>query len=1160
MITLGIARPASAAALLLSCAAACLAQSTTAQITGRISDQSGALVPAAAITVANVNTGITSSTESNELGNYSVPLLPPGTYRITAQKEGFKPRTQTGVELQVNQTARVDFVMELGTLAEAVEVVAAAPLLAQQTSSLGQVVDNTKIVNMPLNGRSPFRLVQLTPGVLSSPAASGQFGDVAVNTNQDSDFSINGGQAHHAEVQIDGVPATAGFNDSLTTIPSVDATQEFKVESNNLSAEWGRFSGGVVNVSTRSGTNDLHGSLYEFLRNSALDANAFFNNRAGQQKPPFRMNQFGFAAGGPVWLGRLYNGRNRTFFFADYQGTRWRRGDVFITTLPAELERAGNFTQSFDQQRRMIRIYDPLTTRLDPNRPGQYIRDPFPGNVIPSSRIDPVAQKISTYYPTPNTPGDPVTHVNNFVSNASRLIDKTDLGIRIDHNFSERFRLFGRVGIANTDLAQPDVFGNPASGGPGNVGTTVFHNRTGVLDQTTILSPTSILGIRYGFARWFQGRTTRSYGFDQRTLGFPEALVSQFQLPLFPAISVQGFSGMAGNSYYFNGNDKHTLLASFTRISGRHNLKIGSDIRLHRINLVSITAGGGSYSFNRNFTRGPDPNRSTTDAGSGFASLLLGVPASGSANTTAGVSLQNWYFAGYIQDDIRVSSRLTLNLGLRFETETPYTERRNQLVWFDPAIQSPAANSQFPALTGGLRFAGPDSRYVYDWDKNNVAPRFGFAYTVTPKTVFRAGAGLFYSALEVSPDRTGFSPSWGFSATTPFVGSLDGLTPIRYLRNPFPDGLVQPTRDSLGAATFLGQNLRVWDRHARTPYAAQWNANLQQQLPGEILIDVAYSANRGIKLARERNLNALAPEHLELGTGLQRTVDNPFASKIPSGVLSQPRVATQRLLVPYPQFTGVTVENSTSGNSIYHSMQLKVEKRYRQGVSFLLSYTAGKTISDTLKALTDFGSYVQSPNVQNWYDLRSERSLSEFDVSRSLALSYVLDLPIGPGKRFVNSTRGLPARLLEGWRVGGITTYQTGVPLALTTTVAGIGNRPNSTGSSAEITADRSRGEAISRWFDTSAFTQPPPFSLGNVSRTLPDVRAPSYTNLDLSLMKDTRLNEQMQLQFRAEAFNLRNTPSLWKPNTSFDSLQFGQISQTFALPRVLQFSLKLLF
>ncbi|MBI3282420.1 MAG: carboxypeptidase regulatory-like domain-containing protein, partial [Acidobacteria bacterium] len=422
MITLGIARPASAAALLLSCAAACLAQSTTAQITGRISDQSGALVPAAAITVANVNTGITSSTESNELGNYSVPLLPPGTYRITAQKEGFKPRTQTGVELQVNQTARVDFVMELGTLAEAVEVVAAAPLLAQQTSSLGQVVDNTKIVNMPLNGRSPFRLVQLTPGVLSSPAASGQFGDVAVNTNQDSDFSINGGQAHHAEVQIDGVPATAGFNDSLTTIPSVDATQEFKVESNNLSAEWGRFSGGVVNVSTRSGTNDLHGSLYEFLRNSALDANAFFNNRAGQQKPPFRMNQFGFAAGGPVWLGRLYNGRNRTFFFADYQGTRWRRGDVFITTLPAELERAGNFTQSFDQQRRMIRIYDPLTTRLDPNRPGQYIRDPFPGNVIPSSRIDPVAQKISTYYPTPNTPGDPVTHVNNFVSNASRLI------------------------------------------------------------------------------------------------------------------------------------------------------------------------------------------------------------------------------------------------------------------------------------------------------------------------------------------------------------------------------------------------------------------------------------------------------------------------------------------------------------------------------------------------------------------------------------------------------------------------------------------------------------------------------------------------------------------------------------------------------------------
>ncbi len=1148
------------AALLLFSAPACFAQSTAAQVTGRISDQTGAVIPAASVIVINAETGIKRPTESNDLGNYSVPLLPPGNYRITAQKEGFKPQTQTGIEIQVNQTVRVDFALELGTLAEAVEVTAAPPLLAQQTSSLGQVVDNTKIINMPLNGRSPFRLVQLTPGVLTSPAASGQFGDVAVNTNQDSDFSINGGQSHHVEVQIDGVPATAGFNDSLTTVPSVDATHEFKVESNNLSAEWGRFSGGVVNVSTRSGTNALHGTLYEFLRNNALDANEFFNNRAGNRKPPFRLNQFGFAAGGPVWLGRLYNGHNRTFFFGDYQGTRWRRGDVYIATLPIDLERAGNFTQSFDQQRRMIQIYDPVTTRLNPSQAGQYIRDPFPGNVIPVSRLDPVSQKIIPYYPAANTTGDPVTHVNNFVSNASRRVDKTDVGIRLDHNFSERFRLFGRLGIANTGLTQPDVFGNVASPGSGAVGTTVFQNRTGVLDQTTILSPTSVLGVRYGFARWYQGRLTRSYGFDQRTLGFPGTLVSQLQLPLFPATSVEGFAGTAGNSYYFNGNDKHTLLASLTRMSGRHNLKLGSDVRMQRINLIDNSAGAGNYSFNRVFTRGPDPNRVTTDAGSGFASLLLGAAASGRIDTIAGVSLQNWYFAGYIQDDIRLSSRLSLNAGFRYETESPYTERRNQLVWFDPAIESPARNSQFPALTGGLRFAGPASRHVYGWDKNNFAPRLGLAYTVTPRTVFRAGAGLFYAGLEISPSRTGFSPSSGFSSTTPFVGSLDGVTPFRYLRDPFPDGLVQSTRDNLGAATFLGQNIQVWDRQARTPYAVQWNANLQRQLPGALLVDVAYSANRGIKLARNRDLNALAPQYLELGTGLQRLVQNPFASKISTGVLSQATVATQRLLIPYPQFTGVTVANSTSGNSIYHSTQIKVEKRYSHGLSFLLSYTAGKMISDCLKALVDFGDYVQSPGVQNWYNLRAERSLSEFDVSQSLALSYVVDLPFGPGKLLASQARGIAARMIGGWRVGGITTYRTGIPLALTAAVTGIGNRPNSTGKSARIDGGRSRGEAISRWFDTSAFSTPAPFTLGNVSRTLPDVRAPSYTNVDLSLMKDTRLKENLRLEFRAEAFNLLNTPAFWKPNTAFASLQFGQINQTYGLPRVVQFSLKILF
>ena len=1154
------------AGMLLPWTGPCRAQSTAAQVTGRVSDQTGAVVPEAAVTVVNVNTGIKSETKSNEAGDYTVPLLQPAIYRITVQKEGFKPRTQTGIELQVNQSARVDFALELGTLAEAVEVVGVAPLLAQQTSSLGQVVDNSKIVNMPLNGRSPFRLVLLTPGVSSTPAASGQFGDVAVNTNQDADFAINGGQAHSTEVHIDGVPSTAGLFNSITTIPSVDSTQEFKVESNNLSAEWGRFSGGVINVSSRSGTNALHGALYEFLRNSAFDSNEFFNNRAGQSKPPFRMNQVGFAAGGPLLLGRVYNGRNRTFFFGDYQATHWRRGEVFTTTLPIDAERSGNFTGTRNTAAQMIVAYDPVTTRPDPARAGQFLRDPFPGNVIPTARIDPVSRRVVEYYPKPNTSGNPITGVNNFISNASRTIDKDEFSGRIDHNVGSSWRMFGRLSRNYTDLGQPDTYGNPASGGSGNVGKSIFHYTTAAFDNTFLLGPTSFLSVRYGFARWFQNRPTRSYGFDQNEIGMPASLVRQYLIPVFPALTVEGYGGMAGNSYLVNGNDTHSVLPSWTKLAGRHDLKIGGDIRLRRINVIAVAGAGGSYTFNRVFTRGPDPNRFTADAGIGIASLLLGAAASGEVNIIAGESLQDWYTAAYIQDNIRVGSRLAVNVGLRYETESPYTERRDQLAYMDSALASPARNSQFPALVGGLRFANADggSRHVYVWDRNNIAPRVGLAYTLTPSMVLRAGAGLFYAPLEISSTNTGTTlPSAGFSSSTPFAGSLDGgLTPFRYFRNPFPDGLAQPTRANLGAATNLGQSLDLWSNRPATPLAWQWNADVQQRLPGDLLSDIAYSANRGIRLTRGYSANELDPRYLALGTGLQRLVANPFAGLIPKGTLAQPQVAARQLLLPYPHYLGLNVMNDTSGSSTYHSMQLKVEKRMRRGSGFLLSYTAGKLISDTRKSVALFGSYNQTVAVQNWYDLRSERSISEMDVAQSLAVSYVIALPFGPGQPLLSAVKGPAAKLLGGWGISGIASYRSGFPLSLTApnTGAGGGTRPNSTGRSARITTSRARGEKIDRWFDIGAFSAPAPFTFGNVGRTLPDVRGPSLINLDTALLKDTHLKEDLTLQFRAEAFNLTNTPQLWLPNTTFGNLQFGQISQTSGLPRVIQFSLKLIF
>ncbi len=1151
------------AVILLPGAQWCDGQAPTAQVVGKITDATNAVVPAAAVTVTNEETGVRFDTVSTDVGNFAVPLLPPGTYRITVQKEGFRPLSRTGIVLQIDQVARIDFVLDVGAITEQVEVRGATPLLAQESSSLGQVVDNAKIVNVPLNGRSPLRLVLLMPGVVGVPAVNGQFGDIAVNTQNDSDYSINGGQTHSSEVLIDGVPSTVGPTNVITTIPTVESAQEFKVESNNLSAEFGRFSGGVVSVSTRSGTNSLHGTVFEFLRNNVTDANEFFNNAASMKKIPFRMNQFGAAVGGPVALGRLYNGRNRTFFFADYQATRWRRGGTYNATVPTEQERAGDFTQTFNGAGQLIVVYDPVTTRPDPARPGQYIRDSFPGNKLPVARLDPVARRIIEYYPLPRLPGHPLTHANNFMSNAVRTVDKDEFSARLDHNVTSNYRLFGRVSRNLTNLQQPNYFGNVATGGDGNAGKAVFHYTTAVMDHTLVLSPTSFLDVRVGFARMFQDRPTRSYGFDQTVLGMPSSLVRQFQIPLFPAITVEGYAGMAGNSYQLRGYNTASLLPSWTRIVGSHNLKSGADVRLRRLNQTTVDAGGGAYTFNRTFTRGPNPNVFTANSGVGVATMLLGAPTSGSAGIVPGLSQQNWYVAGYVQDSIRWTNRLTVNFGLRYEIETAYTERRNALSWLDPTLASPVRNASFPNLTGGLRFAGADGdpRTVYASDHNNFAPRAGLAYTVSKSTVFRGGVGMFYAGLETSSSNTGTYPTAGFSATTTMISSLDGLTPYRYVSNPFPDGISQPTRNTLGGATALGQNVRVWDVSPRTPYAVQWNADLQQRLRGDFVFDLAYSANRGIKLARGRDQNALNPQYLPLGTGLQKLVPNPFAGRIPSGPLSQPQVATRQLLLPYPQFAGLSVIDSTSGNSIYHSMQLKLEKRMRHGSGFLFSYSASKMISDCQNAVASFTGE-QSVGVQNWYDLRSERSVSQTDVSQALVLSYVLEVPVGPNRRFLSGARGVPAKLLQGWGIAGVASRRTGFPLAITAPNSGAGSttRPNSTGRSANLSTSRPQSEKLRKWFDTQAFTVPQPFTFGNVSTILPDVRGPGLANLDLSLIKDTKLFENTSLQFRAEAFNLTNTPPFGLPNAVLGDLTFGQINSTALMPRVIQFSLKLLF
>jgi len=1155
----------------------------TAEITGRVMDQNAAVVQGTEISITNVETGISRKAVTNDEGYYSVPLLQPGGYRLTAQKPGFKPVARDNVTLAVGQTARLDFMLEAGNVDEDVNVVEQTPLLSPETSSLGQVIDGKKIVNIPLNGRSPFRLVQLTPGVLSSNSANGQFGDIPVNTTFDSNFSINGGRSQSNEVTIDGVPATAGFFNQITTIPSVEAAQEFKVESNNVAAEYGRFGGGIINVSTRSGGKEVHGTLYEFLRNDAFDANDFFNNRAGRQKPPFRMNQFGGSISGPVWLPRSvfgpasYDGRSQTFFFADYQGTRWRRGDVFFTTVPTELERRGDFSQTRDAQGRLVVIYDPLTTRANPNYNAAqaisatntpFIRTPFAGNIIPPDRLDPIARAIIQYYPLPNNQGQQFTNINNFASNAKRRVDGDQYSARVDHNFGERYRTFVRFSRNKSALTQPDYFNNVASPNPGAVGTTPFLQHTVANDHTVTINPTTILNFRYGYARWFQSRVTRSFGFDQTSLGFPAALVAQQQVPVFPLITAEGNSNLGGQSFFRNGNDTHSLLGSLTKLAGKHALKFGVDARLRRINFFDVNAAGGTYNFTRSLT-GIDSTVTVSNAGNAIASFLLGAGSGGSTPVNGAASLQNYYVAGYAQDDFKVTSKLTLNLGLRYEVESPYTERYNRLASFDPTLPSPARNAQFPNITGGLVYASDDERHVYDWDLNNWGLRFGFAYSVTPKTVVRGGAGVFFSPLEVSNNAVGFIPNPGFSASTPWQATTGGRFVFRPLRDPYPQGLLQPVGSSLGASTFISQGLNLWDPNARTPYTMQWNLNLQRELPWALLLDVAYAGNRGVRLTRGRELNALDPQYLARGNSLTATQTNPF----PLGAAAAATVTQRQLLLPFPQFTSVNLINNTAGNSVYHAWQAKVDKPLSGGVNFLLAYTFSKLISDVNNQLAPIGDLTNVTGVQNFYDLRAERAVSEMDRTHSLAFSYVVELPFGTGRRYFNHARGVRGLALEGWQINGVARYDSGVPLSFAAAITGGGNRPNWTGLSAKLDSDRPRGEQILRWFDTgvqlnpalpcaapAVFCQPPAFSFGNAPRTFSGVRGPAYRNVDVSLIKMTRLSEAVNLQFRSEFFNVFNIANFALPNTNINSQQYGQINAASALPRVIQFALKLVF
>jgi hypothetical protein len=1054
---------------------------------------------------------------------------------------------------------RLDFTLKIGSMTETVQVTGAAPLVESTTASMGQVLTAQSIVDLPLNQRNAYSLIFLAPGVQ---------GNVSFTYNSDN-FSINGGRPGSTDILVDGIPSAPNLANPIVGIavfPSVDAVQEFKVQTNMYSAEFGRSGSGIINLIYKSGTNQFHGSAYEFLRNSDLDSNNFFSNKSGTPLPSFKRSQFGGSLGGPVIISHVYRGKDKTFFFVDYEGLRQGTATTLLTTVPTAAQRNGDFSQTFNATGQLVTIYDPSTTVAQGSG---YVRSPFPGNMIPANRLDAAAKNIVQYYPLPNQPGLPFSGTNNYYVATTSIEDTNSVDAKIDENLSDRSRFFVRY--SRLSLNQPAPVELPsairvAQNAPDNQAQT---NNSAAFDYTLTLSPSDLLEFRYGFARIKLDYTSISLGFNPTQLGFPSSIAANADHLLFPGIAPANYYSLGNpgqGDTRFPGFDSHIVAVENTRIFGAHTLRLGWEGRLFRSNDTESGSSTGNYSFAAGLTQGPNPNTASTIAGNSIATLLLGGGSGSMLIDSKDGATQSHYFGAFVQDDWKVSRKLTVNLGLRYDLDIPRTERYNRMETFNPTIPSPLAGpSGIAGLSGGTVFVGINGagRRQFDPQWTNFDPRFGLAYQLTPNTVIRGGYGIFFAATLRPANAT--IGNEGFSAETDFNSSPNGLTQSVFLSNPFPNGFNKPVGNTQGLLTGIGssfENPLTGDN--TVPYTENWDIDIQRQLPGDILVDAAYVGSHGVNLNKsgenQLNIDQLTAGSISQGTKLQQSVANPFYGIIATGPESSATIPLYYLLSPFPQFTAIDASFPTGGYSGYHSFQLKVEKRFSHGLTTLVSFTGQKLIDD-FSQISNVGN--QTGGIQNIYDDKQQRSVSSNDQSRRLVISGTYQLPFGRGKDFGRNWGRLLDALIGEWQVNGIYTYTTGFPISLTAanncTGCGIQTlRPNNSGHTAELSGSVS--ERLGEYFDTSVFSQPAAFTFGTVGRTLPDVRNPSAHNIDFSLFKSFKPVDRFTAEFRAEAYNLLNQVVFGGPGTAINSNTFGVVSTQGNSPRTIQFGLKLLF
>lgn len=1118
-------------------------QSPAATITGTITDSQAASIPGVKVTARHLDTGLRYSATSTADGTYVLSNLPVGAFEVIAESPGFKTTRQENVLLEVGQRLRLDLTLQIGEVQESITVSAEVSRIQTEDSSLSTVVERQRVEELPLNGRNVFALTTLVAGVMPTSKDVDGFADQTIS------FRVNGGPNGGSQVLLDGgVNSTSAKG--LAVVPMADSVEEFRLETNALKAEYGHTSGGVISVATKAGTNNLHGSLYEFFRNDALDArNAFATqpDASGRVKPILRYNQFGGTAGGPVWLPKVYNGRNRTFFFGGYEQWRYTNASLMRGTLPTAAEREGDFTKTRDGRGQRITIYDPATTRPNPVGKG-FVRDPFPGNVIPAGRFDPVSVNIMKIVPLPNVAADnPYTNANNWLYLGTSPLNQATGNIRIDHRLSDKDAFLFRYSRTRQDRHGTGYgFGVADPNTMARSDQRDRHNWT--LSNVHILSPRVTNDFRANASRFWLRFRHPSAG-----QGWPQKLGMAPNVPpdLFPSLSITGVTALGPTSIALGLQAEHTvqLVDAVAIVHGRHLLKAGIDQRWNRSNFLRTRYPSGQYQFNTTLTNNP---QATAGTGYGMATFLLGEVTGGELRIQPAFSFDSWLMGTYFQDDFKVTPRLTLNLGLRYDVAGPPIERWNRHSNFDAFRMNPETG-----MLGRLVYAGVDTPSSFvDPDRNNFGPRFGFAYAVNPRTVVRGGFGVLYAIADSGDVSADKSNALGFEAVTSFAPAVSNYKAFQFRDG--PPAILKPQGAAGGPSAFRGQTVRYQDRNSPTPYVEQWNFTVQRQLHGRWLASVSYAGNRGVKLfGANYDLNQLDPVHFSLGLALQEAVPNPFAGQIAAGALATANTTRSQLLKPYPDYVTVAMFANHGAASAYHSLQVTVEKRYSNGLSALISYTNGKLINDSAS-----NAGAQADTLDDFrlgrFNRRLDRSLDETDVSQRLVLSGVYELPFGKRPRSIWS------KLAGGWQVNSVTALQTGFPLA-------VRGASNNTGIPFpdyihKATLPASERSAM-RWFDPDAFRNPADFTIGNAPRTLPSTRGPGLVSLNGSLFRNFRLGEGRKLEFRLEAFNALNRVNLNEPNQNFTSNAQGMNNNpnlgriTSALPaRRLQLGLRIAF